>query len=68
MVVARFVNCFVIVCNMSQKLYRGCLDKKIIIRAVKGLFGRFCDQIKSRFGAACVDFFFCGHYICYNWP
>ena len=53
-----FVNCFVIVCNMSQKVFKDCLDKIIIIiRTVKGLFGRFCGQHKSRFGAACVDFF-----------
>ena len=62
-----FVNCFVM-CNMSQKVFRDCLDKKLIIRTVKGLFGQFFDQFKSRFRAACVVFFFffCGHYICHN--
>ena len=40
-----------IVCNMSQKVFKDCLDKNIIIRTVKGLFGRFCGQFKSRFGA-----------------
>ena len=29
-----------------------------MIRTVKGLFGRFCGQFKSQFGAACVGFFF----------
>ena len=29
-VVVSFVNCFVIVCNMSQKVFRDCLDKKYI--------------------------------------
>ena len=52
---ADFVNCFVIVCNMSQKVFRDILDKKItIIRTIKGLFSWFCGQFKSRFGAACV--------------
>ena len=64
---AGFMNCFVIVCNMSQKVFRDCLDKKIMIQTVKGLFGRFCGQFKNRFGAGCVSFFFfCGHYICHN--
>ena len=63
---ADFVNCFVIVCNMSQKVFKDCLDKKIIIRTVKGLFSRFCGQFMSRFGATCVGFFFYGHYICHN--
>ena len=53
-----FVNCFVIVCNMSQKVFRDCLDEKIIILTVKGLFGQFCGQFKSRFVVACVGFFF----------
>ena len=53
-----FVNCFVIVCNMSQKVFRDCLDEKLIIRTVKGLFGQFYGQFKSRFVAACVGFFF----------
>ena len=68
---ADFVNFFVIMCNMSQKVFKDCLDKKkIIIRTVKDLFGRFYSQFKSRFRAACVVFFFffCGHYICHNWP
>ena len=52
-----FVNCFVIVCNMSQKVFRDYLKEKIIIRT-KGLFGQFCGQFKSRFVAACVGFFF----------
>ena len=56
---AGFVNCFVIVCNMYQKMFRDCLDKKKrIIWIVKGLFGRFCGQFMSRFGATCVGFFF----------
>ena len=55
--VADFVNCFVIVCNMSQKVFRDCLDKKIMILIVKALFDLFCGQFKSQFGAVCVGFF-----------
>ena len=55
---ADFVNCFVIVCNMSQKVFRDYLDKKIIIRTVKGLFGRFYGLFNCKFGVACVSFFF----------
>ena len=57
-IVVGFANCFVIVCNRSQKEFRDCLDKKIKIRTVKGLFDRFYGKFKSRFGATCVGFFF----------
>ena len=53
-----FVNCFIIVCNMSHKVFRNCLDKKIIIRTIKGLFDRFCGWFKIWFGAAYVGLFF----------
>ena len=36
-----FVNCFVIMVNMSQKVFRDCLGLKRIIRDVKDLFGKF---------------------------
>ena len=39
-------------------MFRDCLDEKLIIRTVKGLFGQFYGQFKSRFVAACVGFFF----------
>ena len=66
---AGFVNCFVIVCNMSKKVFRNCLNKKIMIQTVKALFDQFCGQFKSQFGAVCVGFFFfCGHYICHYYP
>ena len=60
-----FVNYFIIVCNSSQKVFRDYLDKIIIIQTIKGLFGRFCGQFKSWFGASCVGFFY-GHYMCLN--
>ena len=47
---------------------RDYLDKKINKSGLLRL-GRFCGEFKSRFRAACVGFFFfCGHYICHNWP
>ena len=52
------MNRFVIVCNISQKVFRDCLDKNTVIQTVNGLFGQFYGQFKSWFGAVCVSFFF----------
>ena len=35
LVVANFVNCFVIVCNMFQKVFKDCLDLKKIFELLR---------------------------------
>ena len=61
-VVVGCVNCFVIVCNMSQKVFRDCLGLKRIIWDVKGMFGQFLAPIKGLLSCCC------GHPICHIFP
>ena len=46
------MNYFVIVCNMSQKVFKDCLDKNMIIRTVKDLFG-FVASLRVGLGPLC---------------
>ena len=47
--VVGFVIWFVIVCEMSKKLFLGAVWMKKIIRTIKGLFGQFYGQLKGLF-------------------
>ena len=44
------LNCFVIVYNMSQKVFRDCMGLKRLIWIAKGLFGQDCGLFKGLFG------------------
>ena len=64
LVVVGFVNCFVIVCNMSQKVFKDYLEKKKS-RLLRACFAGFMASLRAGLGLL-VYAFFCEHYICNN--
>ena len=70
---ARFLNLFVVVYSMSQKIFLGVVWMKRKIRIVKGLFGQFFGQLKGLFSQFLCPIkglfrLFCGHFTCHTLP